>query len=150
MIENNQKIIDLLDQMQAMRLDKSYLVCITFCYKIIPLLDSDNISSDYILDSVNKAKSFWFDKQSSITEDEIISRRVNIIKYMKEENISYDVNIKPELKFLILPLWTRPSSDDIGDCLDWGLTLLKIINISDSIIEAKLLEALESVNQLIV
>ena len=101
-----------------------------------------------LLDSVNKAKSFWFDKESSITEDEIISRRVNIIKYMKEENISYDVNIKPELKFLILPLWTRPPSDDIGDCLDWGLTLLKIINISYSITEAKLLEALESVNQL--
>lgn len=148
MIENNQKIADLIGQMQDMQLDKSYLVYINFCYKIIPLLDSDNISSDYILDSVNKAKSFWFDKESNITEDEIISRRVNIIKYMKEENISYDVNIKPELKFLILPLWTRPPSDDIGDCLDWGLTLLKIINISDSIIEAKLLEALESVNQL--
>lgn len=148
MIENNQKIADLIGQMQDMQLDKSYLVYINFCYKIIPLLDSDNISSDYILDSVNKDKSFWFDKEISVTEDEVISRRVNVIKYMKEENISYDINIKSELKFLILPLWTRPPSDDIGDCLDWGLTLLEIINISDSIIEAKLLEALESVNQL--
>lgn len=120
MIENNQKIADLIGQMQDMQLDKSYLVYINFCYKIIPLLDSDNISSDYILDSVNKAKSFWFDKEISVTEDEVISRRVNVIKYMKEENISYDINIKSELKFLILPLWTRPPSDDIGDCLDWG------------------------------
>lgn len=146
MTENDQKIIDILNQMHDMPLDKSYLVYITFCYKIIPLLDNDKIGSDYILDSVSKAKSFWFDKESSVTEDEIISRRVNIIRYMKEENISYDINIKPELKFSIIPLWTRPPSVDIGDSLDWGLSLLKIINISDNVIKVKLLEALQSVN----
>lgn len=141
-MRNNQKICDLIDQMQNLELEKAYFIYIKFCYKIILLLELDNISSGYILESIKLAKLFWLDSEISINESELINRRVEIIKYMKEKNISYDVNVQPKLKFLILPLWTKPPSDDIGDSLDWAFTLLRAINISDYVISLKLSEAL--------
>ena len=139
-MKNNQEIADLIDTIEDMELEKAYFLYIKFCYKIIPLLDK--VDLNYIIESIEKAKLFWFYGESYVAESEIIDRRVKIIKCMKEKNISYDINVQPELKFSILPLWTKPPSSEIGDSLDWAFTLLKVIGISDETIKTKLSEVL--------
>ncbi|EPS3323865.1 TPA: hypothetical protein PVK60_001376 [Acinetobacter baumannii] len=134
---------NLIDQLYDLELEQAYFVYIKFCYKIIPLLN--NINSEYIIESIQKAKSFWFDGKSNIDEKEIINRRVKIIKYIEEKDIDFNINSEPELKFSIIPLWTKPPSEDIGDSLDWAFTLLKVINIPADIIKTKLYEALNDI-----
>ncbi|CAA0287334.1 MULTISPECIES: hypothetical protein [Acinetobacter calcoaceticus/baumannii complex] len=134
---------NLIDQLYDLELEQAYFVYIKFCYKIIPLLN--NINSEYIVESIQKAKSFWFDSKSNIDEKEIINRRVKILKYMEEKDIDFNINSEPELKFSIIPLWTKPPSEDIGDSLDWAFTLLKVINIPDDIVKTKLYEALNDI-----
>ncbi|EKK05446.1 TPA: hypothetical protein ACHKB2_003350 [Acinetobacter baumannii] len=134
---------NLIDQLYDLELEQAYFVYIKFCYKIIPLLN--NINLEYIIESIQKAKSFWFDGKSNIDEKEIINRRVKIIKYIEEKDIDFNINSEPELKFSIIPLWTKPPSEDIGDSLDWAFTLLKVINIPDDIIKTKLYEALNDI-----
>lgn len=134
---------NLIDQLYDLELEQAYFVYIKFCYKIIPLLN--NINSEYIIESIQKAKSFWFDGKSNIDEKEIINRRVKIIKYIEEKDIDFNINSEPELKFSIIPLWTKPPSEDIGDSLDWAFTLLKVINIPDDIVKTKLYEALNDI-----
>lgn len=133
----------MIDQLYDLELEQAYFVYIKFCYKIIPLLN--NINSEYIIESIQKAKSFWFDGKSNIDEKEIINRRVKIIKYIEEKDIDFNINSEPELKFSIIPLWTKPPSEDIGDSLDWAFTLLKVNNIPDDIIKTKLYEALNDI-----
>ncbi|MGQ1304195.1 hypothetical protein ACT4XY_09530 [Acinetobacter baumannii] len=116
---------NLIDQLYDLELEQAYFVYIKFCYKIIPLLN--NINLEYIIESIQKAKSFWFDGKSNIDEKEIINRRVKIIKYIEEKDIDFNINSEPELKFSIIPLWTKPPSEDIGDSLDWAFTLLKVM-----------------------
>lgn len=142
-MRNNQELDDLIDQLYDLELEQAYFVYIKFCYKIIPLLN--NINSEYIVESIQKAKSFWFDGKSNIDEKEIINRRVKILKYMEEKDIDFNINSEPELKFSIIPLWTKPPSEDIGDSLDWAFTLLKVINIPDDIVKTKLYEALNDI-----
>ncbi|ENX55386.1 hypothetical protein GCM10025882_18830 [Acinetobacter gyllenbergii] len=139
-MKSNQEIASLIEKIEDMELEKAYFVYIKFCYKIIPLLNSVHL--DYVAESIEDAKLFWFYGESYVAESEIIDRRVKILKCMKEKNISYDVNVQPELKFSILPLWTKPPSSEIGDSLDWAFTLLKVIGISDETIKTKLSEAL--------
>ncbi|EJB8539072.1 hypothetical protein MW341_003568 [Acinetobacter baumannii] len=134
---------NLIDQLYDLELEQAYFVCIKFCYKIIPLLN--NINSEYIIESIQKAKSFWFDGKSNIDEKEIINRRIKIMKYIEEKDIDFNINSEPELKFSIIPLWTKPPSEDIGDSLDWAFTLLKVINIPAYIIKTKLYEALNDI-----
>ncbi|HGH1347283.1 TPA: hypothetical protein ACJKLK_001695 [Acinetobacter baumannii] len=134
---------NLIDQLYDLEPEQAYFVYIKFCYKIIPLLN--NINSEYIIESIQKAKSFWFDGKSNIDEKEIINRRVKIIKYIEEKDIDFNINSEPELKFSIIPLWTKPPSEDIGDSLDWAFTLLKVINIPADIIKTKLYEALNDI-----
>ncbi|MDC5572849.1 hypothetical protein NRB12_18300, partial [Acinetobacter baumannii] len=98
-----------------------------------------------IIESIQKAKSFWFDGKSNIDEKEIINRRIKIMKYIEEKDIDFNINSEPELKFSIIPLWTKPPSEDIGDSLDWAFTLLKVINIPAYIIKTKLYEALNDI-----
>ncbi|MGK8801362.1 hypothetical protein [Acinetobacter seifertii] len=135
---------NLIDQLYDLELEQAYFVYIKFCYKIIPLLN--NINSEYIVESIQKAKSFWFDRKSNIDEKEIINRRVKIIKYMGEKDIDLNINSETELKFSIIPLWTKPPSEDIGDSLDWAFTLLKVINIPVDILKTKLYEALNDIS----
>ncbi|EOH6035408.1 hypothetical protein ACL94L_000621 [Acinetobacter baumannii] len=134
---------NLIDQLYDLELEQAYFVYIKFCYKIIPLLN--NINSEYIIESIQKAKSFWFDGKSNIDEKEIINRRIKIMKYIEEKDIDFNINSEPELKFSIIPLWTKPPSEDIGDSLDWAFTLLKVINIPDDIVKTKLYEALNDI-----
>lgn len=134
------EMCDLIEQIRNLKLKTAYFIYIKFCFKFIPLLP--HVHSDYVLASVERAKLFWFDQESSVDESELINRRVNIIKSMQVQNISYDVKIQPGLKFSILPLWTQTPSDDIGDSLDWAFTLLKVMDIADDIILVKLSEAL--------
>ncbi|MDC4700252.1 hypothetical protein OHV78_18570 [Acinetobacter baumannii] len=134
---------NLIDQLYDLELEQAYFVYIKFCYKIIPLLN--NINLEYIIESIQKDKSFLFDGKSNIDEKEIINRRVKIIKYIEEKDIDFNINSEPELKFSIIPLWTKPPSEDIGDSLDWAFTLLKVINIPDDIIKTKLYEALNDI-----
>lgn len=136
----NQEMCDLIEQIHNLKLETAYFIYIKFCFKLIPLLPQVHL--DDVLASVERAKLFWFDQESSVDESELINRRVNIIKSMQEQNISYDVKIQPELKFSILPLWTQAPSNDIGDSLDWAFTLLKVMDIADDIILIKLSEAL--------
>ncbi|MEG8088943.1 hypothetical protein DZD36_15750, partial [Acinetobacter baumannii] len=63
-MRNNQELDDLIDQLYDLELEQAYFVYIKFCYKIIPLLS--NINSEYIIESIQKAKSFWFDSKSNI------------------------------------------------------------------------------------
>ena len=133
-------MINLIDQLQSLKLEKSYFIYIRFCFKIIKILE--NVDNDYVQETLQLAKSFWFDSNSLVSERDLINRRVKILEYISEKNMSYDIDMVPELKFSILPLWTQPPSDDIEDSLDWAFTLIKTIKIDDDVVFTKLNEAL--------
>lgn len=121
----------------------AYLLYIEFCFEVIKKID-DKLTED-LKEIVQLEKKFWF--EDSVQAQELVNARVKILKKLDESDRSLDLDFETETKLAILPLWTDPPSDDIGDSFEWSMLLLEELKISEQEIFEILLPIFNKFNQ---